>query len=42
LLNRELAICLRGSGVISSNDVPMYAVQDLGSRQADLIYKELR
>ncbi|MGA0807370.1 MAG: alpha-hydroxy acid oxidase, partial [Pseudohongiellaceae bacterium] len=42
LLNRELAICMRGSGVTSVRDVAASYVQDLGQRQPDLINQDLR
>ncbi len=42
LLNRELAICMRGSGVTSVRDVASAYVQDLGQRQPDLINQDLR
>jgi isopentenyl diphosphate isomerase/L-lactate dehydrogenase-like FMN-dependent dehydrogenase len=42
LLNRELAICMRGSGVTSVRKVAGSYVQDLGQRQPDLISQDLR
>jgi 4-hydroxymandelate oxidase len=42
LLNRELAICMRGSGVTSVRNVADSYVLDLGQRQPDLINQELR
>lgn len=42
LLNRELAICMRGSGVTSVREVPASAVLDIGQRQPDLINQDLQ
>jgi isopentenyl diphosphate isomerase/L-lactate dehydrogenase-like FMN-dependent dehydrogenase len=42
LLNRELAICMRGSGVTSVSGVDSAFVQDAGQRYPDLLADELR
>jgi len=42
LLNRELAICMRGSGVTSVSKVDKAYVQDMGQRVPDLINRDLR
>lgn len=42
LLNRELAICMRGSGVVSARDVAGTYLLDTGQRNPDLLADELR
>lgn len=42
LLNRELAICMRGSGAISVRELAGSFVMDAGQRNPDLLAEELR
>ncbi|HHX81589.1 MAG TPA: alpha-hydroxy-acid oxidizing protein, partial [Pseudomonadaceae bacterium] len=42
LLNRELAICMRGSGAVSVRELAGSFVMDAGQRNPDLLAEELR